>query len=283
MPLETLFISGPARAGKTTLAEVIAREVLERPAHYLRLRASTDRHTNEVEPADPVLPSGETWASAHLVRYTRDRVFEMLPEGLRAVRKIARSGFTIVEADEDPSLRHAYPYEYRLFVMAPPSDLHEVFRDPKASAQALREVMQDTAAFASEIFGVEAADLDDTAAGLAVREGNAELREGSMERMDISDIQMQQFLDSPLGAEIACRIQLQPEYYALVESDAAIINTGAGSGGALQACVNNLEKLLSRVRQEARRQSVLYWGDIQDEGDPVRQQLICRLRTLLKA
>jgi len=143
--------------------------------------------------------------------------------------------------------------------------------------------MHDTAAFASEIFGVKPGGLDDTGTAMPANHPEADLRESAMNSMEISGIQLWQFLNSPLGAEIVSRVQLQSEYYALVESDVAIINTGMRSGGAvLDACVKRIEKLLARVRQDARRQSVLYWGDITDTSDPTRQRLIRRMRGLLR-
>lgn len=287
MPLATLFISGPRHSGKTAVAHVVAQNVVPGPVHYLRLRHAPDSYTNTVIPAEPAqlgLDVEARWASCHLVQYTADRVFETLPEGLRTVRRLQRTGFTIIEADGDATLRHAYPYDYRVFVMSPPRGQQEVFRDPQASADALREVMQDTAAFASEIFGVDLAGLDDTAMGIRTVPARQPLRAENVADVHISDVQLQQFLNSPLGAEIACRIQLQAEYYALVESDVAVINTGVRpNNSSLDLCVKRLEKLLARVRQEARRCSFLYWGDVTDDSDPARQRLIGRLRVLVGA
>jgi len=284
MPLETLFISGPSGGGKSTVARLVADHGLDRPAHYLRIRAAPDGHTNAVaafklSPADPV---GDGWASMHAVTYTADRVFETLPDGLRAVRRIERYGFTVIEADEDPALRHAYPYDYRIFVMAPPVDVHTLFRTPQAAASALHQVMQDTASFASEIFGLfDAAGLDDST-GVYHEEAPPSDRCGQrIERLDIGESQIRQFLNSPLGAEIASRIQLQPEFHALVESDVVVVNTGVGTAtDALHQCIQRLEKLLARVRHDARRHSVLYWGDISDAGDPTHGRLLQRLRAL---
>ena len=86
--------------------------------------------------------------------YTPDRVFETLPDALRMIRESEHRPFVVMEADADPALRHAYPYDYRAFIMRPPADLHEVFRSDSEAAAAMREVMQDTASFACEIFGL---------------------------------------------------------------------------------------------------------------------------------
>ena len=53
MPVETLFINGPANGGKSTVARLVADEVLKRPAHYLRAKAAPDNHTNGVQLPDP--------------------------------------------------------------------------------------------------------------------------------------------------------------------------------------------------------------------------------------
>ncbi len=280
MSVETLFISGPRKSGKTTVARLVAEEVLKRPAHYLRMRAAPDHHTNTVAEVGPTLVPGK-WASRHIVTYTAAHAFETLPDALRAVRQRERDAFICIEADADPALRHAFPYDFRIFVMSAPCDVHEVFRDPRAAAVALQQVMQDTAGFASEIFGLfDAVGLDDSV-GVEHRltEGGHDTAE---ERLDIGEAQIRQFLSSPLGAEIASRIQLQPDYHGLVESDVAIINTGRGGvRDALDECVERLERLLHRVRQDARRHSVLYWGDISDQHDPTRAKLLGRLKALV--
>ncbi len=284
MPLETLFISGPAGGGKTTVARLIAEQVLKRKIHYLRMRAAADGHSNAVIPADdgPGTLAGNGWASMHTVSYTPDRVFEILPDGLRTVRRIERRGFTLVEADTDPALRHAYPYDYRIFVMPPPADIYTVWRTPDDAAAMLRTVMQDTASFASEIFGLfDMAGLDD---GVGVHHQQPDYlsrRVELVERLDITEAQIKQFLNSPIGAEITTRIQLQPDYHAVVESDVVIINTGCHEeNDTLKECVHRLEKLLARIRHDARRHSLLYWGDITNDEDPTQGKLIKRLKKL---
>lgn len=284
MPVETLFISGPPGSGKTAVAELVAREVLDRPAHYLRLKAAGDGHTNAIlggiPASETVPPSG--WASQHLVTYTADRVFETVPDALRKVRRLERAAFAVVEADADPALRHAYTYDYRVFVMACPDSVHRVFRTPEAATEALQEVMQDTAAFASEIFGLfDAGSLDDSF-GVEYHPPVSDRAGRRLEHLEVSESQIHQFFKSPLGGEIASRIQLQPQYHGLVESDVVLINTGVGEEGeALRECVSRLEKLLGRIRHETRRHSLLYWGDIASREDPTNVKLIRRLRTLL--
>lgn len=284
MPVETMFISGPCDGGKTTLSRMVARHVLERPSHFLRLVPAKDGHTNSIEPCPPeVSETLAPFATCHQVTYTADRVFEILPEGLRTVRRIDRRGFAIIEADGDPCLRHAFPYDFRLFVMPSPKSVYDVFRTPHAAAEALQQVMQDTAAFASEIFGLfDAAGLDDTVGVVHVVPALSAHRQEDLEKLDINESQIRQFLHSPVGSEIASRIQLQPAYHGLVESDVVVINTGTGNcRDSLEESVARLEKLLSRLRHDARRHSVLYWGDITSTSDPARKRLLSRLRQLV--
>jgi hypothetical protein len=284
MPVETLFISGPPEGGKSTVARLIAEHVLGRPAHYLRARLAADGHTNVICPLEPDHSGmGPGWASQYEVTYTADRVFETLPEALRKVRRQERRAFILIEADADPPLRHAYPYDYRVFVMPSPGSVHEVFRTPKAAAVALQQVMQDTAAFASEIFGLfGAAGLDDTC-GVVYHEPSAENAGGpNVERLEVQESQIKQFLNSPLGGEIASRIQLQPAYHSLVEADVVLVNTGVGSSDeTLDECVKRIEKLLGRIRHDTRRHSVLYWGDVMCTADPTYNKLLRRLKALI--
>ena len=149
------------------------------------------------------------------------------------------------------------------------------------------EVMQDTAAFASEIFGLFEDETFDDSPGVEHFSASREVGQGSqrVERLNIDEEQIKHFLSSPLGAEIASRIQLQPEYHALVEADVVIVTAGwidREYREVLDDCVARLQKLLSHIRQDARRQSVLYWGDIRQD-DTARRKLVQRIRALLAA
>jgi hypothetical protein len=284
MPVETLLISGPPQGGKSCLARLIAAEVLDRPMHCLRMKLACDGHTNAVMPDDS---DGDEphWASLFRVSYTPERVFEVLPDALREVRKIDRYGFAVIEADSDPVLRHAYPYDYRIFVMPPPDDVHEVFRDTHEATEALRQVMQDTASFASEIFGLFNSTCFDDGVGVSHREAVAAgPAQPAVEQLEVQESQVRGFLNSPLGVEIASRIQLQPQYHSVVESDVVVVNTGLGPRTrVMKDCVKRVEKLLARVRHDARRSSILYWGDFLDTEDPTQKKLIKRLRSLFAA
>ena len=276
MALHTLLIHGPAEVEKHLVACLLAEGVVEGVPHLLSLQAARDGYTNAVIPLETWDRPGDPrqWASVHRVMYTPDRVFETLPDGLRAVQELDRNAFVVLEANADPSLRHAYPFDYCLFVMSEPANIYDVFREPQAAARALQEVMQDTAAFASEIFG-----LFDDADPAGCEPGDS--RAGRPHHPPMSETQMGRFVGSPLGAEIASRIQLLPAYQGLVEADAVLIHTRSGRHGVMADCLARIEKLLRRIRHDARHRSVLYWGDLADQHDPTRAQLARRLRALL--
>jgi hypothetical protein len=267
------------------VAAFVARRVLGRPAHYLRVLPAPDCYTNTLVELDAETARSAVegdWLSVHRSFYTPDRAFETLPEALRAIRDRERRAFIVIEADTDSALRHAYSYDYRLFVMPSPDSLHQVFRTPREAARALQQVMQDTSAFASEIFGLfDAASLDDSVGVVHQRSPVPVDEDEPVEHLEVGESQLRQFLNSPLGAEIASRIQLEPDYHALVEADVVVINTGVGEGtDEMDECVKRVEKLLARVRHDARRHSVLFWGDVTDTQDPTSKKLLKRLRTL---
>ena len=58
MSVETLLINGPAGAGKTRMAQLVAEEVLKRPVHYLRMRLAPDGHTNAILKHKPEKEAG---------------------------------------------------------------------------------------------------------------------------------------------------------------------------------------------------------------------------------
>jgi len=287
MSLKTLLISGPPACDKNTIAQLVAERVLSRPVHLLRLELAKDGYSNTVQPFETSCvhhPAGP-WLSAHRVSYTSDRVFETIPDALRTVRDLDRHAFVVIEADEDPSLRHAWPYDYRIFAMPAPRSVFDVFRESHAAADALRQVMEDTAAFASEIFGLfDNPDLEDSK---GIRHDHVEMVDPAGQRKRVEHVQVgashiRHFLRSPIGAEIASRIQLQPAYHALVEADVVVICAARRTDKqVVHDCVHRIEKLLGRIRHDARRRSLLYWGDLSQEGDPVRRKLIRRLKILM--
>lgn len=278
-----MFISGPTLAGKSEVARFIARSVYKDDVHFLRMQPAKDGHSNAIIPLfHNVEKKSKTFSSAHTAQYTPERIFETLPDGLKAIRRLDRYGFTIIEADTDPCLRYAYPYDYRVFVMPMPQHVHDVLRSPRQAAEALQTVMQDTASFATEIFGLSDASVLDENLGLSSRSQNQATGNTVLEHVEIAEQQFRQFLRSPIGAEIAARVQLQPDYHALVESDVVIINKYTqGNPEALEDCCQRLENLLGRIQHDTRRHSLLFWGDIRDTHDANRRRLLQRFKQLL--
>jgi hypothetical protein len=279
MPLKVIFLCGPPRAGKSMLARILAGDVLPRPPHYIRLYPSPPVGTPSLRLADESDLAG--MASVQRSEYTPDRVFEILPEVLGKVRRQKRFATVLIEADADPCLRHAFPYDHRIFVMSAPDEVYRVFRRPAEASASLKEVMEDTSAFASEIFGLfEDASWGDEE-GVRHRK-RVRTEEGVEEQLEVSEQQVRRFLGSPLGAEIASRIQLQPEYHAMVESDIVLVNTALGPCSAsVDECVRRIETLMGRIRSQTQRDSVLYCCDPLSEDDPRRAHLLQRLREML--
>lgn len=265
MGLTVTFVSGPRHAGKSTVIEALLGDLYKRPPHYLRLA----RIAGDKKPPPPTAkPPG--WCgvgSARWLNYDRDLIFEVLPEALTRIHKRDRYGAVIIEADADPNLRHAYPYDRRIFVMPAPGSLHEVFRSVREAATALQDVLDDTASFAREIYGMIDGDPADD--------------DGHEDRPAFTVRQLRGFLNSPLGDELATRIQFQPAYHGLVESDVVLINTGVGgTSAAVDECVRRIERLLARLRGRSARKNTLFCCDPVDRHDPLRKKLIKTLKEL---
>ncbi len=145
--------------------------------------------------------------------------------------------------------------------MPVPSRVHDVFRAPSDAAAELKHVLEDTAAFASEIFGL-------------FDEGPLAEPDLGEERADLTATQMRGFLRSPLGDELATRIQLQPPYHGLVESDVVVMNRVAGrDGAAAEECIGRIERLLERIGRSTEHQAALFHCDPRDLDDHTTQSL----------
>jgi hypothetical protein len=259
-----LFVSGPRRSGKSHAIQMMVDRVSKTKPHYLRLvEAGSDKQPPR---GAAKISTDCNIATARWLEYTPDRIFEILPEALAAIHKKDRYGSVVIEADADPNLRCAYPYDHRIFVMPLPSTIHEVFRDPTRAAEELRRVLDDTAAFASEIFGLFADRSDG---------------EPSEDRPDLSGTHMRGFLYSPLGDELATRIQLRQPYHGLVESDVIIINSTIGiRGSETDECLRRIGQLLTRVRGVCGRKSELFLCDPHDHRDAVTKKLVQALKPI---
>jgi len=236
--------------------------------HYVRLVGKTSGKRRPVTTDDPPTECGV--ASARWLEYDEEHIFEILPQALAGIHRRDRYGSVVIEADADPALRHAYPYDHRVFVMPLPDHTDIVFRQPRRAATELQRVLEDTAAFATEIFGLfDGSELEDV--------------DPAESRSDLSDTQIRGFLQSPLGDELATRIQLQPTYHGLVESDAIVVNTGVGQRGTGTAeCLRRIERLLERVRGATHRQSELFLCGLLDTNGKIGKQLFKALRPMCR-
>jgi hypothetical protein len=270
MALNVTFVSGPRRSGKSTIIQMMLDELYRKPPHYLRLAAAAGDKRQPPANSKPAADCGVH--SARWLNYDEERIFEVLPEALTRIHEKDRSGSVLIEADADPYLRNVYPYDRRVFVMRAPVALNEVFRSVRQAAEALEGVLDDTAAFAKEIYGM----LDEGPFGDA--DGEHE------DRPEFTLRQMRGFLNSPLGEELATRIQFQPAYHGLVESDVVVINTGVGgTSDVVDECVRRLERLLARLRGPAAHKGAVFCCDPLDKKDPLRKKVLKRLKELLTA
>jgi len=266
MGLCVTFVSGPRRSGKSAVIQAMVGCVWKAHPHYIRLvRAGSGK-----QPPKPSAQATDSCAvaSARWLEYDSERVFEILPEALTAIHKKDRYGHVVFEADTDPNLRYAYPWDHRIFVMPRPESVSEVFRDPTHAAKELRKVLDDTAAFASEVFGL-------------LTQPPEEFAEPPEARADPSLTQMRRFLHSPLGDELATRIQLQPSYHGLVESDVVVVNSGTGAPKEeAEDCLKRLHHVLTRIRGVTGRKTELFVCDPQDADSSPFRKLLSHLRTV---
>lgn len=247
MGLSVTFVSGLRRSGKSAVIQAMVDRLYKKPPHYVRL-VQTGSDKAPVK-ANPEKKKECRVASARWLEVHEDRVFEILPETLTAIHKEDRYGAVVIEGDADPMLRCAYPYDHRVFVMPQPASIREVFRDPKEAARELRRALDDTTAFASEIFGL-------------LSQPQVDPPEPREERPELSGTHMRGFLYSPLGDELATRIQLQPPYHGLVESDVIVVNTAIGeSTPETPDCLRRIDGLLARLSGLTDRRGELFACD----------------------
>ena len=240
----------------------------KREPHYLRLvQGGSDKHRPKkcaVNPEDCGV------SSARWIEYQEERIFEILPEALAEIHLRDPNGSVVVEADADPAMRCAYPYDHRVFVMPVPTSIDQVFRDPTSAAEELQRVLDDTAEFASEIFGLFSA-------------GGPDDGEPSEERVDLTATAARGFLYSPLGDELATRIQLQQPYHGLVESDVIVVNTSVGeTGSETDECLGRVARLLERARGASGRPEELFLCDPRDWRCKVCKKLLKALEPMCR-
>ena len=259
MGLRVTFVSGPRGSGKSSLIDRMIKQLWDEPPHYLRLVASgSDKH--RPPHASPQAADCGV-ASARWLEYDEQHIFEILPQALAEIHRKDRFGSVIIEADADPTLRCAYPYDHRVFVMPLPESKDVVFRDPSRAATELKRVLDDTAVFASEIFGL-------------FEDDNFEDVDPSESHPNLTKTQMRGFLYSPLGDELATRIQLQPPYHGLVESDVIVVNTRVGRRATeTDVCLRRIAHLLKKVGGATESKSQLFLCDPLDAAAKSTMQL----------
>lgn len=266
MGLNVVFVSGLRRSGKSALIQGMIDNLWTTRPHYLRL---VDKRSVKASQKGAAAPSEKCGvASARWLEYDAEHVFEVLPAALSEIHRRDRFGGVIIEADADPALRHAYPYDHRVFIMPIPSGVQDVFRDPSRAADELKRVLDDTTAFASEIFGL-------------FKDEDEDAPEPSEYRAPFSARSARSFLRSPLGDELATRIQLQPQYHGLVESDVIVVNSQLGQiGPAPTACVQRIDRLLERIKHSEGNRAELFFCDPVDRSGRDCKKLLKALRPM---
>lgn len=276
MALCVVHVCGPRRAGKTTAALRLAPRLGTDKPYHLRLIPSA---TATAAPLT-IVSMMDGMRETRQVMYTPERIFEQLPAALKTIKLQRRWATVLLETDADPGFRHAGPFDVRLFVAPAARDVHEVFRTPAEAALAMNQIMQDTFAFAQEIYGlIPDATLDESRSGLSAK---AALGGGRAPGDPLSDTHMRNLLSSTVGGEIAARVQFQPDYHAIVESDVVVINTArGGTGEAVDQVAERVEKVLSKLPHPAGREPLLAVCDVADEEDPMQQLALGRLAALV--
>jgi hypothetical protein len=97
-------------------------------------------------------------------------------------------------------------------------------------------------------------------------------------RPALSPAQMRGFLTSPLGDELATRIQLQPVYHGLLDSDVIVINAAIGGcTSVVDAVRHRIERILDRLPRRCPGRSggtsEVFCCDPLDPTDPLRKPL----------
>lgn len=270
MALKTVHVSGPARGGKTTLIQQVARQL--RDEVLLHLRLVSDERSLAMH-----RPLAEVRSSRRHV-YAPERVYEQIPAFLHECQEFADPATVLLETDANPCFRLAYSYDVRIFVMPAPQHLDEVFRNPEIAERFLRQALQDSAEFAHEMFGMERVPgLDDSRVGLSRGPGDGAARSAA----DLHDLS--QVLATPLGAEIAARVKLEPTHHALLDADVVVLNAGRGGRGEIaDVCARRIERLIASLPPEAERRPRFFSCDPLDPKDPLTPHCLDTIARLLR-
>lgn len=270
MPPTILHISGPPASGKTTLARRLAALVQPAEPDYIRFDLQADASPARLRIAR-TLP--EMASSTHR-NVNPKLVFEQVADTLKTVATGHDHALVFIETDAQPCFRHAYPYHVTLFVMSPPAHLGIVFRSPTQTAQAIQRAMDDTSEFAAELFGLGAGPQD-SATGPAIH---------PKDRKPQPTQSVEDFLSSDVGTEIAARMQLQPEYHAIMDSDVILLNVAQPGDRAVTArCVTEIDRLLETIRRRLGRQNWFAACNLLDQEDLIAKRALQRVKQLLQA
>ncbi|MFQ5429928.1 MAG: hypothetical protein ACE5E1_06420 [Phycisphaerae bacterium] len=256
MTATVLHISGPAGSGKTTLAGMLAARMSAAEVHHVRFHLLEDHRPPPLRVAVPL--EEVATSTRHFV--DPRRVFEDVADVIRTAADGREDAVLLVETDAEPCFRHAYPYHVKVFIVPSPAALETVFRSPREAAVAIERAMDDTAEFAAEFFGL-GPDPSDSGM-LPPIQPQATSRPAATQSVE-------EFIRSDVGTEITTRMQLQPEYHPIIESDVILLNTGrAHPSRWTSLCARNIEVLLETMRRRLGRR---YWFaacDLADDRDP---------------
>lgn len=268
MGLTVTFVSGPRCTGKSALIRGMIDRLWKKEPHYIRLVLAGSGKRPPSRTQKPIPPCGVS--TARWLEYDADHVFEVLPDGLTAIHRHDRNGSVVIEADADPALRHAYPYDHRVFVMAMPNSVSDVFREPSRAAEEFYRALDDTMAFATAAFGLSSERTQDEV-------------EPSEERPPLSDTTIGRILDSPGGEELAARVLLRQSYRGLVESDVIVVNPAVGESGSGSAeCLRRIEGLLRRTRRKPDRDGTLFLCNPRESNTRAHKRLDKALRRMFE-
>lgn len=270
MSLRTVLVSGPRRSGKSTVIRCFLTSWKRCHPHFIRLASKgiagaggRDGFEGGEEAELTEFTVGDGLASRRIFCYDENNIFVEFPVVLGEIHGQDRNGLVVLESNADPVLRYSYSYDFRIFVIPLPSRVYEVFRTPEEAAQALKELLKDTMTFATEFFGVQ--EDGETPEPSAPRE----------ERVDLSSTQWRGLLYSPLGEELATRMQLQTDYHGLLESDLVIINSGLGKETAqTQSCIDRLDSLLGTLHRISGRRTECFVCNVLEDDDLVTRHLL---------
>ena len=263
-----LHISGPPASGKTTLAELLAARAQGTKPDYLRFDLGTDTAPRTLRIADSL----SDMASVTHQTVQSELVFEEIADALKTITANSDGKTIFVETNAQPCFRHAYPYHVKVFVMLPPPTLGVIFRSEAETAEAIQRAMDDTAEFASELFGMGAGPQDSTMLP------NVKLPDARSQPAQ----SVEEFLNSDVGTEIAARMQLQPEYHAIMDSDVILLNVGLCHDEAVTArCARRIDALLETLRQRLGRQHWFVACNPFDGDDPRCRRGLERIELLM--